>query len=328
MQLRDRTKNYARTHNSMPLPSLIQVQLDSFERFRNEGLAELFDEISPIESFNGKLRLYLPGNSNEAREFGLDYWFEKPSYSESLCLERDMSYGSALYMRVALVNHEAGEEVMLSDIFLGDFPLMTEKGTFIINGTERVVVSQLIRSPGVYADAQEDRTTGLRLSSARLIPDRGAWMEFETRKKDYLTLKFNRKRTVPVTLLLRALAAVDDALPKKKSPVKKGSDQELLKLFSDVDNDPDRPFIQNSINEEPVWELDKKYKILRSDTLSTIAKKQDVNSAGRDRILKNYGDELAQKYTLLYFLNCQKDRQVQSSTRLYFLLFEARETLR
>ena len=241
----------------MPLPSLIQVQLDSFERFRNEGLAELFDEISPIESFNGKLRLYLPGNSNEAKEFGLDYWFEKPSYSESLCLERDMSYGSALYMRVALVNHEAGEEVMLSDIFLGDFPLMTEKGTFIINGTERVVVSQLIRSPGVYADAQEDRTTGLRLSSARLIPDRGAWMEFETRKKDYLTLKFNRKRTVPVTLLLRALAAVDDALPKKKSPVKKGSDQELLKLFSDVDNDPDRPFIQNSINEEPVWELKK-----------------------------------------------------------------------
>ncbi len=257
MQLRDRTKNYARTHNSMPLPSLIQVQLDSFERFRREGLAELFDEISPIESFNGKLRLYLPGSSNEAKEFGLKFWFEEPTYSESLCLERDMSYGSALYMRVALVNHEAGEEVMLSDIFLGDFPLMTEKGTFIINGTERVVVSQLIRSPGVYADAEEDRTTGRRLSSARLIPDRGAWMEFETRKNDYLTLKFNRKRTVPVTILLRALAAVDDALPKKMSPVKKGSDQELLKLFRDVDNDPDRPFIQKSINAEPVWELKK-----------------------------------------------------------------------
>ncbi len=257
MQLRDRTKNYARTHNSMALPSLIQVQLDSFERFRREGLAELFDEISPIESFNGKLRLYLPGNSNEAKEFGLVFWFEEPSYSESLCLERDMSYASALYMRVALVNHEAGEEVMLSDIFLGDFPLMTEKGTFIINGTERVVVSQLIRSPGVYADAEEDRTTGRRLSSARLIPDRGAWMEFETRKNDYLTLKFNRKRTVPVTILLRALAAVDDALPKKKSPLKKGNDRELLKLFAEVDNDPDRPFIQNSINAEPVWELKK-----------------------------------------------------------------------
>ena len=169
MQLRDRTKNYGRTRNSRGLPSLIQVQLDSFERFRKEGLAELFDEISPIESFNGKLKLYLPGNSNEAKEFGLKFWFEPPTYTESLCLERDMSYASALYMRVALVNHEAGEEVMLSDIFLGDFPLMTEKGTFIINGTERVVVSQLIRSPGVYADADEDRTTGRRLSSARLI---------------------------------------------------------------------------------------------------------------------------------------------------------------
>jgi len=241
----------------MSLPSLIQVQLDSFERFRREGLAELFDEISPIESFNGKLKLYLPGNSSEAQEFGLSFWFEEPAFDESLCLERDVSYASALYMRVALVNHEAGEEVMLSDIFLGDFPLMTEKGTFIINGTERVVVSQLIRSPGVYADAEEDRTTGRRLSSARLIPDRGAWMEFETRKNDYLTLKFNRKRTVPVTILLRALAAVDDALPKSKSPVRKGDDRELLKLFAEVDNDPDRPFIANTIAAEPAWELKK-----------------------------------------------------------------------
>ena len=91
---------------------------------------------------------------------------------------------------------------------MGDFPLMTEKGTFIINGTERVVVSQLIRSPGVYFDAEEDRTTGRLLSTAKLIPDRGAWMEFETRKSDYLTIKFNRKRTIPVTILLRALAAV------------------------------------------------------------------------------------------------------------------------
>jgi len=137
----------------MSRPSLIQVQLDSFERFRREGLAELFDEISPIESFNGKLKLYLPGNSSEAQEFGLSFWFEEPAFDESLCLERDVSYASALYMRVALVNHEAGEDVMLSDIFLGDFPLMTSKGTSIITGTERVVISQLIRAPGVYADA-------------------------------------------------------------------------------------------------------------------------------------------------------------------------------
>ena len=116
-----------------------------------------------------------------------------------------------MYVSVLLAGSEVPEPIK-QDIFLGDFPLMTEKGTFIINGTERVVVSQLIRSPGVYFEAVEDRSTGRRLAAAKLIPDRGAWMEFETRKSDYLTLKFNRKRTVPVTILLRALAVVDDGL--------------------------------------------------------------------------------------------------------------------
>jgi DNA-directed RNA polymerase subunit beta len=147
------TKSYARTPHEPPLPSLIEVQLESFRWFCEQGLAELFDEISPIESFNGNLKLYLPGNSREAQEFGLTYWFEEPKYSEEVCLERDMSFAAPLYVRVALVNREAGDEVITSDIFMGDFPLMTEKGTFIINGTERVVVSQLIRSPGVYFDA-------------------------------------------------------------------------------------------------------------------------------------------------------------------------------
>ena len=192
-------KNYARIPSVQELPSLIEVQLDSFNWFLKEGLAELFDEISPIESYNGNLKLYFPGKSREAQEFGLRYWFEEPKYSEETCLERDMSYAAPLYIRVALVNREAGDEVVTSDIFLGDFPVMTETGTFIINGTERVVVSQLIRSPGVYFDAEEDRTTGRLLSNSKLIPDRGAWMEFETRKSDYLTIKFNRKRTIPVS---------------------------------------------------------------------------------------------------------------------------------
>jgi len=142
-------KNYARTADVQELPSLIEVQLQSFNWFVEEGIAELFDEINPIESFNGNLRLYFPGNSPEAEQFGLTYWFEEPKYSKELCLERDMSYSAPLYVRVALVNREAGDEVVTSEIFLGDFPLMTEKGTFIINGTERVVVSQLHRSPGV-----------------------------------------------------------------------------------------------------------------------------------------------------------------------------------
>jgi DNA-directed RNA polymerase subunit beta len=250
-------KNYARTADVQALPSLIEVQLESFRWFQENGLAELFDEISPIESFNGNLKLYLPGNSRESQEFGLKYWFEEPKYNMEVCLERDMSYSAPLYARVALVNREQGDEVMISDIFMGDFPLMTDKGTFVINGSERVVVSQLIRSPGVYFAADEDRTTGRLLSNSKLIPDRGAWMEFETRKSDYLTIKFNRKRTIPVTILLRALAAVDDGMPADWSPVKTGSDEELMAIYANVDNNPDHQYLTSTIKMEPVWELKK-----------------------------------------------------------------------
>jgi len=264
VQLRNHIKNYARTPDVQALPSLIEVQLESFRWFCEQGLAELFDEISPIESFNGNLKLYLPGNSREAQEFGLSYWFEEPKYSEEICLERDMSFAAPLYVRVALVNREAGEEVVISDIFMGDFPLMTEKGTFIINGTERVVVSQLIRSPGVYFAADEDRTTGRRLSNSKLIPDRGAWMEFETRKNDYLTIKFNRKRTVPVTILLRALAAVSDGTSPESSPIQTGSDEEMLGLYTSVDTDPNRQFMVSTLKYEPTWELKKEQTIAQA----------------------------------------------------------------
>jgi DNA-directed RNA polymerase subunit beta len=260
-------KNYARTTDVQALPSLIEVQLQSFKWFQENGLAELFDEISPIESFNGNLKLYLPGNSKESQELGLRYWFEEPKYSEEVCLERDMSYSAPLYLRVALVNREAGDEVLTQDIFMGDFPLMTEKGTFIINGTERVVVSQLIRSPGVYFDAEEDRTTGRLLSNAKLIPDRGAWMEFETRKTDYLTIKFNRKRTIPVSILLRALAAVDDGMPEEWSPIQTGSDEELLALYAEVDNNPDHQYMAATLKMEPAWELKKDQTIAQAALL-------------------------------------------------------------
>jgi DNA-directed RNA polymerase subunit beta len=254
MQRRLDEKNYARTRDVQELPSLIEIQLESFRRFYEEGLNELFDEISPIESFNGNLRLYFPGTTPEAAEFGLTYWFEEPKYPEEICLERDITFSAPLYVKVALVNRAAGDEVVISDIFMGDFPLMSEKGTFIINGTERVVVSQLIRSPGVYFDAEEDRTTGRLLSTAKLIPDRGAWMEFETRKSDYLAIKFNRKRTIPVTILLRALAAVRDGFDDY-SPIQDGSDEELLAIYREVDNNPDHQFMQGTIRMEPQWEL-------------------------------------------------------------------------
>ncbi|NOK86181.1 MAG: DNA-directed RNA polymerase beta subunit [Chloroflexi bacterium AL-W] len=266
-----RVKNYTRTADVQSLPSLIEVQLQSFNWFIEEGLTELFDEISPIESFNGNLRLYLPGSSPEAQEFGLKYWFEEPKYSKELCLERDMSYAAPLYVRVALANRETGE-VVSSDIFMGDFPIMTEKGTFIINGTERVVVSQLIRSPGVYFDADEDRTTGRLLARAKLIPDRGAWMEFETRKQDHLTIKFNRKRTVPVTVLLRALAAVSDGLPDELSPVKTGDDAELMAIYAEADSGETHHFIASTISQEPVWELKKDQTIAEAALLEFFKK--------------------------------------------------------
>ena len=233
-------KSYAEIPDVHPLPDLIEVQLESFEWFKQVGLGELLYEISPIESFNKNLELHF-----------LDYRFEEPKYDSKECRERDMTYAGALWVRTRLINRETGE-VQESEVFMGDFPLMTETGTFIINGTERVVVSQLIRSPGVYLDAEEDRTTGRILSQAKLIPDRGAWMEFKTRKSDYLTVKFNRKRTLPVTLLLRALAAVSDSVDG--DVLTEGTDEELLSLFAAVDNMPDHPYIATTIRQEPTWE--------------------------------------------------------------------------
>jgi DNA-directed RNA polymerase subunit beta len=246
------SKSYARIDVKLSLPDLIEVQIDSFERLKREGLADLFNELSPIESYNKGMKLYFPSESNESKEWGLTYWFGDPKHSIEECVERDLTFARPLYVSVLLAGSDVPEPIK-QDIFLGDFPEMTEKGTFIINGTERVVVSQLIRSPGVYFEAPIDRSTGRPLAMAKLIPDRGAWMEFETRKTDYLTLRFNRKRTVPVTIFLRALAAVKDGL--QDSPVNAGTDEELLALFADVDNNPDRMFIASTLGQEPEWDL-------------------------------------------------------------------------
>jgi DNA-directed RNA polymerase subunit beta len=248
------SKSYARIDVKLPLPDLIEVQLESFERLKKEGLADLFNELSPIESYNKGMKLYFPSDTDEAKQWNLTYWFGEPKHNIEECVERDLTYASPLYVSVLLAGADVPEPIK-QDIFLGDFPEMTEKGTFIINGTERVVVSQLIRSPGVYFEAPMDRSTGRLLAMAKLIPDRGAWMEFETRKSDYMTLRFNRKRTVPVTIFLRALAAVKDGLLDDDSPVKTGTDEELLKLFGDVDNNPDRMFIPSTLFQEPEWDL-------------------------------------------------------------------------
>ena len=245
-------KSYARIPVKLDLPNLIEVQLDSFERLKKEGLGDLFHEISPIESYNKGMKLYFTSRSQESQQWGLKYWFGEPKHTIEECVERDLTYASPMYVSVLLAGPDVSEPIK-QDIFLGDFPEMTDKGTFIINGTERVVVSQLIRSPGVYFEAPMDRSTGRPLAMAKLIPDRGAWMEFETRKSDYIILKFNRKRTVPITIFLRALAAVNDGI--KDPLIKTGTDEELLSIFQDVDNNPDRMFIASTLKQEPEWDL-------------------------------------------------------------------------
>jgi len=248
------TKSYQRIPVGLELPKLIQVQMDSFNRLKREGFHGLFAEISPIESYNKGMQLYFPSGDDFSKEWDLKYWFEEPKTTIEECLERDLTYASPLYVTVLLKGKEIPEPIR-QDLFLGDFPEMTPKGTFIINGTERVVVSQLIRSPGVYFEREVDRATGRFLSTAKMIPDRGAWMEFETRKNDYIIIKFNRKRTTPVTVFLRALAMVDDGMGED-TPILTGSDEEMMTIFQDVDNNPDRLFIPSSINQEPAWNLE------------------------------------------------------------------------
>ena len=200
-------------------------------------------------------------------------------WDQAECMDRDLTYSAPLYVKVLLVGDDVPEPIT-SDIFLGDFPLMTEEGTFIINGTERVVVSQLIRSPGVYFESQTDPVSGRVMSSAKLVPDRGAWMEFETKKSDYLTVKFNRKRTIPVTVLLRAMAAIDDGI--EKSLINEGTDEELFRLFAKVDTDEEREYILASMKQEPEWDFSKKRTIAQESLIEFFRRMRPGDPATLD----------------------------------------------
>jgi DNA-directed RNA polymerase subunit beta len=230
-------KSYARISDIHSIPTLIKVQLESFEWFKDEGLRELFDEISPIESFNKEYSLHFPGANDIARKLDLTYWFSEPKYSEAECREMDMTFAAPMHLKVALINNQNGE-TSKQEVYMGDFPLMTEHGTFVINGAERVVVSQLIRSPGVYFTAGEDRATGRVLCSAKLIPNRGAWLEFETSKRDILSVKVDRKRKIPVTMLLKAVGVGD------------GTDEGLINIFAGADNNPEHEYIRTTLERE------------------------------------------------------------------------------
>jgi DNA-directed RNA polymerase subunit beta len=234
--------SFARIPDIREMPSLIQVQIDSFEWFKREGLKELFAEISPIEDFTGKnlkLEFIVPDDA-----------FEEPKYTEDQCRERDATYAAPLYVTVRLTYKETGV-IQEKRIFMGDFPLMTKEGTFIINGAERVVVSQLVRSPGVYFTSESDPSTGRPLFAAKLIPNRGAWLEFETSNKDLMSVKIDRKRKLPVTTLLRAMAAIGERDPGKTEHTPDlRTDAAILAAFEDVDAGSDHHFIQSTLDKD------------------------------------------------------------------------------
>ncbi|HVB60435.1 MAG TPA: DNA-directed RNA polymerase subunit beta [Ktedonobacteraceae bacterium] len=256
--------SFARIPDIRPMPGLIQIQLDSFAWFKKEGLHELFEEISPIEDFTGK---------NLSLEFIVpDDPFGQPKYSEDECRDRDATYAAPLTVKARLISKETGE-IIEKDVFMGDFPLMTRQGTFVINGAERVVVSQLVRSPGVYLTADEDAATGRNLFAAKLIPNRGAWLEFETSNKNLLTVKIDRKRKIPVTTLLRAIAS----MAKEQwhaDDLDLSSDQGLLDAFSAVDDNPNIRYIQATLDKDPVKREDEAlielYKKLRPGDPATL----------------------------------------------------------
>ncbi|MDQ4148998.1 MAG: DNA-directed RNA polymerase subunit beta [Actinomycetota bacterium] len=185
--------SFARFPEIQQLPDLIAVQRESFNWFLTEGLKETFQDVSPIEDFTGNLQL----------EFA-DYRFEDVKHSVEECKEKDMTYAASLFVTSRFMNKETGE-IKEQTVFMGDFPMMTDKGTFVINGTERVVVSQLVRSPGVYFDRALDKTSDREIFSVKVIPARGAWLEFETDKKDLVAVRIDRKRKQHVSVLLKAI---------------------------------------------------------------------------------------------------------------------------
>ena len=200
--------SYARRKEVLEMPNLIEIQKNSYKWFLEEGLKEVFDDISPISDYSGHLSL-------EFVDFELCE--DDVKYSIEKCKERDATYAAPLKVKVRLYNKEK-EEISEHEIFMGDLPLMTETGTFVINGAERVIVSQLVRSPGIYYGIGHDKI-GKRLFSSTVIPNRGAWLEYETDSNDVFYVRVDRTRKVPITVLLRALGL--------------GTNEEIREVFGD-----------------------------------------------------------------------------------------------
>ena len=287
-----------RVYSSIPelheLPNLIRVQSDSYGWFLKEGLKQLFQEISPIQDFTGK-RMELLFD---------EYRLGDPQYSEHECRQRDLTYSAPLRVTVQLVVKESGE-IKEQELFFGDFPLMTSTGTFVINGAERVVVSQLVRSPGAYFSTKADPNTGRELCSAKLIPNRGAWLEFETSNRDLLTVKVDRKRKIPITTLLRAI----DSDEEIEDETLLGTDERVRAMLEEWDTNPLHPYLEATLAKEPApgegeertkaWALLEVYRKLRPgdpptadnargllDSLFFNPRRYDLGRVGRYKVNK------------------------------------------
>ena len=264
--------SFSRLKEVGQMPNLIEVQLDSYDWFLKEGLQEVFDDINPIQDYTGNLNLEFVG-------YKLD--LDSIKYSVEECKERDSTYAAPLKVKVRLLNKETGE-VKEQEVFMGDFPLMTEQGTFIINGAERVIVSQLVRSPGVYYDMTVDKT-GNKLFSATVIPNRGAWLEYETDSNNIIYVRIDKTRKLPITILARAMGYGTDA-----EIIEFFGEDERLKATIEKDNTKTR--------EEALLEI---YKRLRPGEPPTVdsaeslieslffdAKRYDLSRVGRYKFNK------------------------------------------
>ena len=219
--------SYAHIPSVVEIPNLIDLQLASFQWLQEDGIKQLLEELSPIKDFTG----------NRLELSFVDYEFREPRLSEQECTNRDQTYSITLYVKARLLVKGTGEIKEPFDLFFGDMPMMTAQGTYITSGTERVIVSQLLRSPGVYFTVAEDAVSGRRMCNANLIPSRGAWLDFETSTRDVISVKIDGKRKIPITTLLRAIGFA--------------SDSDLLKMFAGEDNDPDHQFIKSTMDRDP-----------------------------------------------------------------------------
>ena len=241
--------SYARVKEVLDMPDLLALQTDSYKWFLEEGLYEVFDDISPITDYSGNLIL----------EF-VDFTFDKENakWSISECKDRDATYSAPIRVKVRLRNKEI-DEIREQEIFMGDFPIMTDTGTFVINGAERVIVSQLVRSPGIYYDIAKDKV-GKNLLTSTVIPNRGAWLEYETDSNDVFSVRVDRTRKVPVTVLIRALGI--------------GNKQDIIDLFGE------EPKIMATLEKDPTYSYEEGlieiYKKIRPGEPPTVDSSQQL----------------------------------------------------